>query len=320
MKYVLLIVTIASLCSCAGPGAGPSHTSDRYPASSSAELEPKKHSRYQYEGYWRQTNGNVIFVDANYENEDKGIVTKLKGLDLNPDFGYPSVAFADGDAFEIVFNPDRNLHESVFEKKIGGRPVLFELAYTLASENQLRINVRTAEKTVVHEFTRLTDDAKADELMRNIQIPRTRILLRSHRDSMQNTSCEPWAIELEAERGNFRCVKALIENGAPFRRFGLLSATTKSGEVELVKYLLSKGLPADEKDSYGGTPLEYLSGSISSATVVGDHGWVSKQLDKYEIIKALINAGAAFTSRMATGCCAALAPSSKRWNRAKAPT
>ncbi len=136
--------------------------------------------------------------------------------------------------------------------------------------------------------------------MRDFQIPRIRNLLRSHRDSIQPYQCEPWAINLRVEAGNFRCVKNLIENGAKYLHMSLLPAAIKSGDVDLLKYLLSKGIPADEKGSYvgyDGTALEYALTNTSSATGVGDHGWVSTSFDKDEMLKTLINAGAAFKTQ-----------------------
>lgn len=258
----------------------------------------------KYYGYWIQVGApreNVLFVDSTYEGEDKGDIYRAKGIDLLPDFGYPSVAGADGDRLELQFNPDRNITEAIFEKTLDGEKQLMEFAFSLDEKNTLQIAVKTKRKSVVFKFTHAADWLASEARFNAIQKKRTRELLDANLNTKDLKTCNATSLSWYAEHSNFACVKEVLEHGKPYQGDVelLMHSAIKGGDPKVVRYLIQKKLPFDQPDQWGHTPLQsmFLRGSTWSQSTVGEHGWVSTSFEQDDVRKLLIESGADFNRK-----------------------
>ena len=136
--------------------------SQRGPASTPAvDAKLKKEKFWNLTGYWRQRGGSgVIFFESEYKNEDSGVETKVRGLDLRQ-FGYTALPIADDDAVALEQNEDRGIVEGLFQKKVAGKPFLFEFTFANLNVDTLQVKIQTQTKTTTQVFERAVDQERA---------------------------------------------------------------------------------------------------------------------------------------------------------------
>jgi hypothetical protein len=289
---ILVLGTFASLISCAEsqPSAAPSVRQTFKSADVSAE---------DVVGMWTPEDNfdDSIMIDAHFEDDNKGVVTKLTGLNLQREFGYTFLYTGSEDELVLEVNPDTNEIQALARKPLQkGAVKVFKIVARLISSTTLEI-----ESTVAGQKSRRTYTKQPNFEIAKVAFLKTQKVrsLESLNEEISEVTprCRGAYDSLLMVR-NTACLKVAVDFNPALRLRGeTLSKMVRAANSEMVAYLLadngtSKGMDPNLKNASGGSILEDALRSGTSAYGIPHHGFVATDLEKADIIRLLVNAGA----------------------------
>jgi hypothetical protein len=248
-----------------------------------------KNSIEMFVGYWvsedTPTKG-IIRFGTEKDFMTGAEVTKVYGLNLEPDFAYLTSAYAENDNPEVNLNGKR--FESLLLRTLEGKKRVVQIDFEFATSDSIKVILKTADKTAERHFRRTDKTPELEQEFHRTQFARADQILTQVFASYSDPTCnEEWKFSTAPLHTHMdQCFKTWLNRfGTPETLQAYLKAAIEKGSVHFIEFLISAG--ADVRAAVPGGLTTVRSFGGYATITAGEHGPVMTNNTPDEVIEAL---------------------------------
>jgi hypothetical protein len=303
MKNAIISFAVLLLIGCSGTHSDQASSSEVGQTQESAEKKAQATSEAskleplaEYTGFWvEETNDSeVIQLLSTRDSQTGSFVTKVLGLNLEPDIAYTTSAFADGDNPEIAFHDGR--YEALLIKTIEGHRRLIEIAFDFTVKDKATVQVKVSGKTAVRTYTRVATSKKTEQKFYDVQKARAQKIINSAYSDFWKDYCDRpddlFFLEGVITRHQTKCLTNWVKKFAkPDKLQELLVIAASVRNISAMKVLIEAGADVNAPDAKRQAPAQAAFSSSSHSLGIGEHGFVVSNGLTSEALSVLFDHG-----------------------------